>query len=329
VAAIVLMAAFLGGCGDSPTGMKAGSGDSTHTTGQTSGARSPLSLKVATSSQRLPAPISGEAVVSQGGKLLSIGGLDESGVSVSTVTELDPTGGGASSAGSLSQPLHDLAAAAVRSEVLVFGGGAAATTDEVQRLVPGASGEAVGKLPVPRSDLSAVTVGGAAYVLGGYDGEGTVGAILRTRDGSSFETVGQLRLPVRYSAVAAVDRTIYAIGGEEANGLDTSVIQAFDATTGLTSIVGRLQQKLAHASAVALAGRIYILGGRLDGSTSDQIARFDPSSGGTRRVGHLPVAEQNAAAGVVGGVAYLVGGLTSAETPLSSIVTLKLIALGG
>ena len=65
--AIVLLAAFLSGCGDSQPVTKAGSGSGTHSTGRTGEAQS---LKVAASTQRLPAPISGEAVGSQGSKLL-------------------------------------------------------------------------------------------------------------------------------------------------------------------------------------------------------------------------------------------------------------------
>jgi hypothetical protein len=277
----------------------------------------------------LPAPISGEAVVAAGNELLVIGGLDEGDSSTDEVTRLDPASGAASSAGALSQPLHDVAATKVAAGVLVFGGGSATTTAEVQRLVPGGTGQAVGELPVPRSDLSAVTIDGAAYVLGGYDGEGTVGAVLRTRDGTRLETVGRLRVPVRYTALVALDRVIYAFGGEETSGADTAVIQRFDTATGRTSVVGRLPGTLAHASAVVLEGRIYILGGRFDGRTSDRIMRFEPGPERTRRVGRLPAPVQNAAAGVVAGAAYLVGGLSPAETPLSSIVMLDLVAPTG
>jgi hypothetical protein len=268
-------------------------------------------------------------VVAAGNDLLVIGGLDEGDTSTDEVTRLDPLSGAARPAGTLSQPLHDLAATVAPTGVLVFGGGSATTTVEVQRLVAGGSGEVVGKLPVPRSDLSAVTVGGASYVLGGYDGEGRVGAILRTRDGASLDTAGRLRVPVRYTALVALDRVVYTFGGEETRGVDAAVIQRFDPATGKTSIVGHLPGTLAHASAVAVGGRIYILGGRADGRTSDQILRFEPGPARTRRVGRLPAPVQNAAAGVVGGVGYLVGGLSPSERPLSSIVALDLAAPTG
>jgi len=264
-------------------------------------------------------------VVPQGSDLLVIGGLDESDVSTAAVTRLDPASGSDRAAGELSEPLHDIAATEVPGGVLVFGGGSATTTDEIQRLVPGGAGEAVGRLPVPRSDLSAVTVGGSAYVLGGYDGEQTVGEIVRTRDGSSLEAVAKLPVAVRYAAVFALGPTIFALGGEESSGADTSAIQAFDTRSGRASVIGHLPGPLAHASAVVLGGRAYLLGGRLNGSTSDQILRFDPAKGTATPAGHLPEPVQNAAATVVGGVGYLVGGLTPEETPLSAVVALRLV----
>jgi hypothetical protein len=328
IAALVVTALLAGsaaGCGSSGSGSR-----STRRGGSTAAVRPgapsrPRRLEVKTSPHHLPAPVSGEAVVPQGKDLLVTGGLDESDVSIATVTKLDPTTGAARSAGELSEPLHDIAAAAVPSGVIVFGGGSVTTTAEVQRLVPGGAGEAVGRLPVPRSDLAAVTVGGSAYVLAGYDGEQAVGEILKTSDGSKLETVASLPVPVRYAAVAALGPIIYAIGGEETSGADSTAIQAFDTRTGRAAMVGHLAAPLAHASAVVLGGRVYVLGGRLNGSTSGQILRLDPTKGTTKAAGRLPEPIQNAAAAAVGGTGYLVGGLTPAEMPVASVVTVRLV----
>jgi hypothetical protein len=268
--------------------------------------------------------VSGEAVAARGRSLLVIGGLDRNDVSIDSIVRLDGESGAAEPAGTLSQPLHDAAATALPGGVLVFGGGSTTTIADVERVVPGGSGEVVGELPVARSDLSAVTVGGRAYVLGGYDGQETVGAILRTSDGAKLETVAQLPVPVRYAAVATRGRRIYAFGGEESSGVDSAAIQMLDTQTGRASVIGRLPGPLAHASAIELGGRIYVLGGRLDGSTTDRILRFDPAHGSAAPAGRLPSPVQNAAAGVAGGVGYLIGGLSPREETLSSVVTLTL-----
>jgi hypothetical protein len=314
---------LLTGCGGSGTESATG-GATAATSAGGSRSQRPLKLEVKASRRHLPAPLSGEAIVPQGKELLVIGGLDESDVSVATVTRLDPATGASKSAGELSQPLHDIAAAEVPSGVLVFGGGSVTTTAEVQRLTPGGIGEAVGELPVPRSDLSVVRVGDAAYVLAGYDGEQAVGEVLRTRDGSQLETVGKLPVPVRYAAVFALGPTIYAVGGEETSGADTTAIQAFETKSGRTSVVGHLAAPLAHASAVVLGGRVYVLGGRLNDLTSDQILLFDPAARTAKRAGRLPEPIQNAAAATVGDVGYLVGGLGSDESTLSTVVTIRL-----
>ena len=321
-AAVGLVAiAILGGCGSS--GPSSGTASSPNK--EEPPAPRPLKLRVETSPHRLPAPVSGEAVVPEAKGLLVIGGLDRSGASIDSVLRLDGESGSTSTAGTLSQPLHDAAAAALPGGVLVFGGGSTTTIADVERLVPGQAGEVVGRLPVARSDLSAVTVGDRAYVLGGYDGRETVGAILQTSDGTKIKTIARLPVPVRYPAVVARGSKVYAFGGEESSGADTTTIQMLDTTTGRVSVVGHLPGPLAHASAIELDGRIYVIGGRLDGSTTDQVLRFDPARGTAAPAGRLPSPVQNAAAGVVGGVGYLIGGLTPQEDPLSSIVTLRLM----
>jgi hypothetical protein len=320
VAAGLVAIAILGGCG----GSGGSGGTASSAPKEEAPAARPLRLRVEKSPHRLPAPVSGEAVAVQGKSLLVIGGLDRSDVSIDSIVRLDGESGAAESAGTLSQPLHDAAATALPGGVLVFGGGSTTTIAEVERVVPGGAGEVVGEMPVARSDLSAVTIGGRAYVLGGYDGQEAVGAILRTSDGAKLETVAQLPVPVRYAAVATRGRRIYAFGGEESSGADSAAIQMLDTATGRASVIGRLPGPLAHASAIELGGRIYVLGGRLEGSTTDRILLFDPARGTAAPAGRLPFAVQNAAAGVSGGVGYLIGGLSPREEPLSSVVTLRL-----
>jgi chromate transport protein ChrA len=323
--AVALMAAaFSAGCGSGGSG---GSGGA-DAIGSASGTE-PLRVHAETSPDRLPAPLSGEAAVTHGGRMLIIGGVDSSDASTSSVFAFDPSSGRAASAGSLSQPLHDAAAVALPTGTLVFGGGSASTTDEVQRLRPGGTAAAIGRLPKPNSDLSAVRVGPEAVVFGGYDGAEPLDSVLRTADGSRLTTVAQLPVAVRYASVAADGSRVYVLGGELASGLDSSQIQAVDLAKGTAAAVGHLPGPLSHASTVVLGGRTYILGGRLAGHTTDQILRFDPASVRANLAGHLPRPIQNAAAATAGGVGYLFGGLDPQGTTLSSIVTMKLMPPAG
>jgi N-acetylneuraminic acid mutarotase len=294
------------------------------------GASVETTLVAKTAPAPLPAPISGESVVGLKGGPLILGGLDSASNSVAGVFQLDPASGELSEAGSLTGPLHDAAAALLGDRVLVFGGGTATSTDAVQSLAaPGGSvaagttAEAIGTLPTVRSDLSAVTIGGRAYVLGGYDGSTPIDSVLSTADGRSFSQVAKLPSPARYLAVAALGGRIYAFGGETASGGASDAIQEVDPKTGTARVVGHLHQPVSHAAAIVLGGQIYVLGGEANGSPSDRVWRFESSSGTVAPAGHLPRAISGGAAATVGSTGYLIGGSGSGETPLATVVTLK------
>jgi hypothetical protein len=252
-----------------------------------------------------------------------IGGADRADISTDTVLALDPRTGKVSSGGTLVHAMHDAAAAAIGGRTLVFGGGAATGFDTVQELVPGGAAHQIGRLPVAASDLSAVSSGGAAYVLGGYDGQGAVASVFRTTDGRSFTRVAQLPTPVRYTAAAAIGNRVYAFGGELSTGANTPQIQEYDTGTGRTSVIGHLPQGVDHASALVLNGIIYLVGGRRNGAASDRILRFDPSRNTVVPAGRLPSPVFDAASGTVAGVGYLAGGIGAQGTSVDSVVSLS------
>ena len=276
----------------------------------------------------LPAPLSGEAAVTTADRILVIGGLDAADVSTTGVTRLDPRTGRMAPAGSLSEPLHDLAAASLGGHVFTFGGGAATTVDDVELLHPDGPGELVGHLPGSRSDLAAATVGQSAYIVGGYDGTTTVAPILETNDGRRFGTVGSLRTPVRYGAVTAFGDAIYVFGGELADGQDTDAVQRIDPGSGRVSLVAHLPKPISHSSAIRLGDRIYVLGGRIAGGATDHILSFRPGSDRVASAGRLPKPVMNAAAASTGRTAYLLGGLDAAGSPLASVVSIALVPTG-
>jgi len=287
---------------------------------------------VARAAKPLPAPVSNESAVGLAGGPLILGGLDEGEASVSGVFQLGGASGGLREAGALEAPLHDAAAALLGGRVLVFGGGQETSEDTVQalplsggRVAAGTMATAVGHLPTPRSDLSAVTVGKRAYVLGGYDGTNLLDSVLATGDGSSFTQVATLPEPGRYLAVAALGGRIYAFGGETASGGASDAIQEVNPASSKARVVGRLPRPLSHAAAVALGGSIYVLGGEAaGGEPSDRIWRFDPGSGKVVAAGRLPSPAAAGAAAAVGSTAYLIGGKGSGGAPLAGVIELRL-----
>ena len=310
-------------------GLKVTSGSSGDGAGQTgtsranSGSSAPTTLRATPSGAHLPVALHGEAVAAATDGLHVIGGEDRGGSSTDTVYRLDPATGRTVTDGSLTQPLHDAAAATINDQILVFGGGNTSTLDQVQALTPGGTATPVGRLPAAVSDLSAVRVGGAAYVLGGYDGQTPSGSVLQTTSGRAFTRVARLPTPVRYTAATAVDDKIYAFGGELGDGSDTSEIQEYDIATERSVVAGHLPNPVSHASAVTLDGAIYLLGGRVNGHASDQILRFDPTRNVAVPAGHLPQAVFDGAAATFGRQAYLLGGLGSTDTALDSVIALR------
>jgi hypothetical protein len=283
-----------------------------------------LKLLTRVASYSLASAVSGEAVVARPHGFLVVGGLDSRDVSTSEVAEVGSSSGRVGSAGSLSEPRHDTAAATLGSRVLVFGGGSATELDSVEALNAGGSGRTVGRLPTTRSDLSALTVGGRAYVLGGYDGKAPTGVVLRTADGARFTPVATLPVAFRYAAAVAVGEAIYTFGGELANGQDTDAIQALDVRTDRTRVIAHLPRPLSHASAILLGGRIYVLGGRTREVPTTRILTFNPATGKLTAAGHLPMPVANAAATTAAGVGYLVGGLDAQGATLARVVELRL-----
>lgn len=280
-------------------------------------------LRATTARWRLPLPISRETVLADGSSLLVVGGLRADGASSAAVFRLDPSTGAAARVANLASPTHDAGGAVLAGRDLVFGGGSASTVATVQAFAPGSSASVVGHLPRPRSDLVSATVGAVAYVAGGYDGAAMARAVLATTDGATFTTVANLPVPVRYPAIAAVGGTLWLFGGEQ-GGRPVDTIQRVDVAAHTATVAGRLPAALGEATAVVLAGRVYLAGGRTaGGGVSSRVLRFDPATAAVRTAATLPSPVSDAGAAVLGGTGYLLGGETPGTT--ARVIELRLV----
>jgi N-acetylneuraminic acid mutarotase len=169
-----------------------------------------------------------------------------------------------------------------------------------------------------------VTLGGVTYVVGGYTGTREVPTVLATRDGRTFRVVARLRVTVRYAAVAALDGAIWVVGGEHLHHF-LSVVQRIDPTTGTVRFVGRLPHPRGEAVAVAVDGRLLLVGGRTAAATDPAVLVGTPSGGRLtwRRVGSLPVPTADPGAVVVGGSVVVVGGETPARSSAAQALTVR------
>ncbi|MHB8506034.1 MAG: kelch repeat-containing protein [Acidimicrobiales bacterium] len=309
----------------------------------------PPSIEAGVEAWPLPQPVSRASVVATGGGLVVLGGLTAAGTSSQVVARVDTTTGTVSADGTLAAGVHDAAASAVGSSVMVLGGGSPATVPTVQSILPapGATGTVSGQLPQPRSDLAAVDVGGTTYVVGGYDGTTYLPDVLATTDGAHFRTVAHLPVPVRYPAVAALGGKVYVFGGETAapgGTAATADIQVVDPATGTAEVVGHLPRARYGAAAFVVDHHLYVAGGQVpNGPTLTAIDAFVPASGKVLAAGLLPQAEAFGAYTATGGgratIGWIIGGEVAAQSgpdaagvasgALSTVISLRVSPYGG
>lgn len=324
------LALAAGGCSSSRGGAHGAGGApgrDTHRAVSSTTSAAPVVLQAQTEAWTLPAAVSRPVVVPEGPDFVILGGLASGDVSTSRIVQVDPAAGDAQLAGRLARAVHDSAGAFLDGRAVVFGGGSYSTVSEVQGWSSGSASN-IGHLPEPRSDLSSVTLGGTAYIVGGFDGTTMTPDVLATADGVTFRSVAKLAVPVRYGAVAGAGNTIWVVGGvlstSEGGTAETDAIQKVDLTTGQSEVVGHLPQAMGHATALTLDGAVFVVGGRSGSVPSAAIWRLDPATGGVAAAGRLPAALSDAGSVVVDGVGYVVGGEVSGPTaPLDTVVRLK------
>jgi N-acetylneuraminic acid mutarotase len=268
---------------------------------------------------RLSTALSREVAVVVGNRVFIYGGLTSTGSTTDAILGFDPAAGHLNRLGALAVPVHDAAGVAVGGATLIFGGGDAAPISVVQWIDSSAAARVVGNLPAARADLSAVSIGISAVVIGG----GAFGLldrqVLTTENGVHFRLLATLLVGVRYAAVAETGGLIYVIGGAGTAG-DRSEIQRIDPVTGKVDLIGRMPQPISHASAMVIHGRVLVVGGRSAGKAQDAIWQVDVGTGATHLVARLPQPVSDFATAVVDGTGYLIGGETS--TQVASIMAI-------
>jgi N-acetylneuraminic acid mutarotase len=301
----------------------------------------PLQLSIAAAPWHLRAPLSRAVALPAGGHIDVLGGLSGAGTATTpAITQYDPATGAAQQVGTLLYPVHDSAGAVIDGQLFVFGGGAATLTSATQSFHPTGGGgtpavSVAGRLPTPRADLASATGSdGTVYLAGGFDGTQFSPAVLSTRDGATFTTVANLPVPARYAAAAVTGSELLVIGGETgarptpASEVTTDDIQAVNLQTGQVSLAGHLPAPLAHASAVALNGSVYVFGGRSSSTTVDTVYKLTvgPSGVTAALVGHIPTPLSDMAVVTIGQTAYLIGGEGPGSVPGTSVVVARMVA---
>ncbi|MDQ6641688.1 MAG: hypothetical protein M3Y66_04245 [Actinomycetota bacterium] len=274
----------------------------------------PTRARATTQTWRLPFPVARQVVLPdqrRPGQVVVAGGLLPGDQTTGRSFRLDLSTGHVMDLPPLGVPVHDAAGGTYAGNPAVFGGGNATEQSVVQALV-GNRWRSVDRMPTTRSDLVVADTTAGTLVIGGYDGVNVPRKILRQRGSGSLQSWGTLSAGVRYAAAVPLGGAVYVFGGE-VNQRELDAVQRIDLRTGRTRVVGHLPRPLGHAQAVAVGGRILLMGGRTDASTQTaQMWWFDAGTAHVTRAGRLPVPISDAAAVAQGGSVWLLGG----ESPL-------------
>ena len=213
--------------------------------------------------------------------------------------------------GHLPSATHDGAAVLHGRTVLLYGGGDSVSTPAVLRVDPRTSAtHALHPLDEPLSDLGAARVRGSTYLVGGFTGTTYASAILRVGANDRTTTVARLPTGTRYAGVATIGGKIYVAGGLTTHG-ESRAIYEFDPADASVVRIGSLPRPEAHAALAALAGRLYLFGGR-------SVLRISPDTGAVARVATLPQPLTDPNAVTIGRRIVVLGGGTNAVYALTS-----------
>ena len=190
--------------------------------------------------------------------------------------------------------------------------------------------EASTNLPIPISKTQAIVTKNRVYLLGGWDGEGVLGAIYTApvdNEGivGEWDISGSLPIPLRLSQAITVKDKVYLLGGDDGISslsviLTTNINE--DGTLGEWGYDTELPIGLSSSQAIVTKNRVYLLGGHTT-ETTDIIISAPINVDGTLGLwsieGQLPIPLKDSQVVVTKNRVFLIGG--NSEGPSSYVLS--------
>jgi hypothetical protein len=183
--------------------------------------------------------------------------------------------------------------------------------------------------PVAESEFGATAVGTRVYAIGGRTTGGSTVSIYDTASGT-WSFGAPMPTARRGAAAVAVGNTIYAIGGSAGTAPggfpQYAANEAYDTLSNTWRILAPLPSPRSDAYAVAVSGKIYVIGGfslSLSNSTSSflsTIQAYDIAGNSWSTLAPMPTPRDHVVAGVCGNDIFVVGGATSPGFTATSVV---------
>jgi Kelch motif/Galactose oxidase, central domain len=161
--------------------------------------------------------------------------------------------------------------------------------------------------PSPRTEVAAAAVGDHIWVLGGYGPDGATLATVEVYDTTSdtWERGPDLPVAVNHAMAATLDGVLYIAGGNDGDGPSAQVAR-LDGDRWRT--LAPLPEGRSAGGLVALDGRLYLVGGVVDGGLAGDTQVYDPGADGWSPAPGLPTPREHLGAAATGGRVYVVGG---------------------
>ena len=170
-------------------------------------------------------------------------------------------------------------------------------------------------LPTPRRSLSASSVGGKIYAIGGWGGRdlGILGTVVQYNPVSDTWTQKADLLTSRQAfSSSVVNGKIYAIGGISHPKV-FSTVEMYDPETDEWTKKADMPTARFGLSAISVDGKIYAIGGSNSDGNLSIVEMYDPSADMWVRKAEMPTPRSNFTTCVVNGEIYVIGGAVTID----------------
>jgi Kelch motif/Galactose oxidase, central domain len=169
--------------------------------------------------------------------------------------------------------------------------------------------QALAAAPSQRTEVAAAAVGGRIWVLGGYAPDGATLATAEVYDSAAdrWSRGPDLPVAVNHAMAATLDGVLYVAGGNDGDGPSTQVARLEGERW---RPVAPLPQGRSAGGLVAVDGRLYLVGGVVDGGLAGDTQVYDPGADRWSAAPGLPTPREHLGAAASGGKVYVVGGRT-------------------
>ena len=164
-------------------------------------------------------------------------------------------------------------------------------------------------VPTERTEVAAAAVGRRIWVLGGYAADGATLATAEVYDTvtGTWTRGPDLPVAVNHAMAATLDGVLYVAGGNDGHVPSDQVARLDGDRWRRLAPLPRGRQA---GGLVALDGRLYLVGGVVEGGLASDTQVYDPAADRWTPAPGLPTPREHLGAAAAGGRVYVVGGRT-------------------